>query len=102
MLSAHFLAGSAALGLLQLSNPTLATLFRHDSTYLPDHILYATAGNITINCESRYSVLLNGTSPGPPLYLEEGKTSWVRVYNKIPNNNVTVVGFLNCTYMARP
>lgn len=84
--------GSAtALILFLLTKSTLATLVRHDATYHPDHILYATAGNVTLNCESRFSVLLNGSTPGPPLYLEEGKTSWVRVYNKIPSENLTVV-----------
>lgn len=70
---------------------TLATLRRHDISFSPDHVIYATAGNVTIDCESRYSVLLNGTTPGPPIYLEEGKTSWIRVYNHISNDNLTVV-----------
>ena len=59
--------------------------------YTPDYVLVATAQNITINCISRYSVVFNGTSPGPPLYLKEGETTWVRVYNEIPDQNVTVV-----------
>jgi L-ascorbate oxidase len=66
---------------------------RHDASFLPDHVLYATSGNVTIDCESRYSVLLNGSSPGPALYLEEGKTSWIRVFNNIQDDNLTVVSF---------
>jgi L-ascorbate oxidase len=82
----------AALALLSLwTRPASAALRRHDASFAPNYILYATAGNITIDCQSRYSVLLNGTSPGPPLYLKEGETSWVRVYNKIPYDNLTVV-----------
>ena len=54
-------------------------------------MLIGTAQNITANCESRYSVVFNGTSPGPVLQLEEGKTTWVRVYNEIPDKNLTVV-----------
>lgn len=76
-----------ALFLSQVS----ATLKRHDASFSPSAVLYATAANVTIDCESRYSVLLNGSTPGPPLYLEEGKTSWIRVYNNIPNENLTVV-----------
>lgn len=57
----------------------------------PDYVLVATAANLTINCQQRYSVILNGTSPGPPLYLKEGYTTWVRVFNNIEDQNLTVV-----------
>lgn len=59
--------------------------------YAPDYVLSATAENITINCLSRYSVVFNGTLPGPPLYLKENHTTWVRVYNSIEDQNLTVV-----------
>ncbi|KAJ4590774.1 hypothetical protein HRR83_007788 [Exophiala dermatitidis] len=55
----------------------------------PDYVLVATAKNITINCETRYSVVFNGTTPGPALYMKENHTTWVRVYNKIPDQNLT-------------
>lgn len=80
----------AALAVHLFSQLTLAILVRHDATYQPDQVLWATAGNVMIDCESRFSVLFNGTTPGPVLYLEEGKTTWVRVYNHIPNENLTV------------
>jgi hypothetical protein len=63
----------------------------HDETWEPEYVLVATAQNITTNCESRYSVVFNGTSPGPAIYMREGKTTWVRVYNQIEDQNVTVV-----------
>ncbi|KAF2117913.1 Cupredoxin [Lophiotrema nucula] len=81
-------AASALLGFWTAA--VEATLRRHDASWAPDSVLYATAANISIDCQSRYSVLLNGTSPGPTLYLEEGKTTWIRVYNKIPDHNLTV------------
>ncbi|EXJ62697.1 L-ascorbate oxidase [Cladophialophora yegresii CBS 114405] len=56
----------------------------------PDYVLVATARNITINCQTRYSVVFNGTSPGPPLFLRENYTTWVRVYNRIDHENLTV------------
>ncbi|KAI0595970.1 L-ascorbate oxidase [Biscogniauxia sp. FL1348] len=62
----------------------------HDDTWQPEYVLFATAEDITINCQQRYSVVFNGTSPGPPLYLTEGKTTWVRVYNHMPDANLTV------------
>ncbi|KAH7324905.1 Cupredoxin [Stachybotrys elegans] len=67
-----------------------ATPIRHGADWEPEYVLVATAGNITINCKSRYSTILNGTSPGPTLHLQEGKTTWVRVWNRIPDDNVTV------------
>ncbi|OAG01952.1 L-ascorbate oxidase [Paraphaeosphaeria sporulosa] len=82
------IAASALLAIW--STPVAAELIRHDSSWSPDTTLYATAANITIDCQSRHSVLLNGSSPGPTLYLEEGKTTWIRVYNQIPDQNVTV------------
>ncbi|KAK5026600.1 hypothetical protein LTS07_007534 [Exophiala sideris] len=56
----------------------------------PDYELVATAQNITINCQTRYSVVINGTIPGPPLYMKEKYTTWVRVWNRIQDQNLTV------------
>ncbi|KAF2714582.1 multicopper oxidase [Pleomassaria siparia CBS 279.74] len=83
-------AGATALILCIGLQAVSSTLQRHDASFSPDLVLYATAGNISIDCESRYSVLLNGTSPGPALYIEEGRTSWIRVINQIPDDNLTV------------
>ncbi|KAK6530127.1 hypothetical protein TWF694_003496 [Orbilia ellipsospora] len=67
-----------------------ARLASHDSSFRPDLVLRATAQWTSIACEWRWSVLLNGTSPGPTLHLREGKTTWIRVYNDILNQNLTV------------
>lgn len=86
-----------AASFLTLSTPShgarhaLGTPERHGGDWEPEYVLIATAQNITINCESRYSITFNSTSPGPVLRLQEGKTTWVRVWNRIPNENVTVV-----------
>lgn len=45
----------------------------------PDYELVATARNLTINCQTRLSIVFNGTSPGPTLYMKENYTTWVRV-----------------------
>ena len=68
-----------------------ARLVRHSLSFSPTHILRATAQNISIDCESRYSVVLNGTSPGPTIHLLENQTSWIRVYNDMTDLNLTVV-----------
>lgn len=66
----------------------------HNGTFVPEFILRATAQNVSHACITRLSVLLNGTSPGPELRLTPGITSWIRVYNDIPDQNLTVVCLL--------
>ena len=63
----------------------------HNSSWQPQYVLVATAETIDQNCQTRRSVVFNGTFPGPTIYLREEKTTWVRVYNRIPNKNLTVV-----------
>ncbi|KIV91825.1 hypothetical protein PV10_06322 [Exophiala mesophila] len=36
-------------------------------------------------------------SPGPPLYLREGSTTWVRVFNDLEDQNLTVHGLTQRT-----
>ncbi|KAI1339851.1 multicopper oxidase [Xylariaceae sp. FL0016] len=62
----------------------------HDASWQPEYVLFATDEDIIINCQQRHSVVFNGTSPGPPLYLREGQTTWIRVYNHMDNLNLTV------------
>ncbi|KAJ8101982.1 Cupredoxin [Lipomyces tetrasporus] len=65
-------------------------LHYHDESFVPDIVLRVTAGNISVACLERYSVVVNGTSPGPEIRLREGKTSWVRVYNDMHGKNLTM------------
>jgi L-ascorbate oxidase len=81
----------AAVCLSQLLSVLADGIYTHDSTFHPDHVLRVSERNISVACESRYSVVVNGTSPGPPLRLKAGKTSWIRVYNDMSNNNLTMV-----------
>jgi hypothetical protein len=69
-----------------------ARIVQHDAHFHPDVVLHVTAEVIPIACTSRYTVVVNGTTPGPLIVLDEGKTSWIRVYNDIPNQNLTMVG----------
>ncbi|GAP92660.1 putative L-ascorbate oxidase [Rosellinia necatrix] len=62
----------------------------HDESWQPTYAIYATEEDITVNCEHRLSVVLNGTYPGPPLYLKEGQTTWIRVYNQLQGLNFTI------------
>jgi hypothetical protein len=64
----------------------------HDETFVPDAVLRVTQQNITQSClPSKSNVLINGTSPGPELRLLEGQTYWIRVYNDMTANNLTMV-----------
>ncbi|KAK9374435.1 Cupredoxin [Lipomyces chichibuensis] len=65
-------------------------LHYHDESFLPDIILRVTAKNISNGCLERYSVVVNGTSPGPEIRLRGGKTSWIRVYNDMDDKNLTM------------
>ncbi|KAL4950911.1 Cupredoxin [Aspergillus filifer] len=76
--------------LLGLAATTGANLVRHDSSFQPDYILRVTAANYSETCTERYSVLINGSSPGPELRLREGEINWIRVYNDMTDANTTI------------
>lgn len=62
----------------------------HDDTFVPDHVLYVSAQNISQACNNRYSTVINGTSPGPPIRLRPGRSAWIRVFNLVPDANLTM------------
>lgn len=64
----------------------------HDESFVPDAFLVFTVDTISQSCVAeKPTVLINGTSPGPEVRLQEGRTSWIRVYNNIADMNVTMV-----------
>jgi FtsP/CotA-like multicopper oxidase with cupredoxin domain len=77
--------------LVVLAAAVQGLLVRHDHPFRPDYILRVTAENYTEACMDRYSVLVNGSLPGPELRLREGETSWIRVYNDMSDANTTIV-----------
>ncbi|CEL08619.1 hypothetical protein ASPCAL11767 [Aspergillus calidoustus] len=76
--------------LVGLAAAVQGLLVRHDHSFQPDYILRVTAENYTEACMDRYSVLVNGSLPGPELRLREGETSWIRVYNDMSDANTTI------------
>lgn len=78
------------LGALSLASTSWAIPQVHDGSFVPDQVLRMTTEDISIACETRHSVVVNGTAPGPPVYLVEGKPQWIRVYNDIADQNVTM------------
>ena len=88
----HFLPALFA-SLFIAAGAEAGELCTHDAAFVPDAVLRVTATNITQSClPSKYTVLVNGTSPGPELRLREGKTYWIRVYNDMVDANLTMVG----------
>ncbi|KAJ6146893.1 hypothetical protein N7497_008875 [Penicillium chrysogenum] len=75
---------------LATATATQGLASRHDNSFQPDHILRVTAQSYSQACTERYSVLVNGSSPGPELRLQEGRVSWIRVYNDMEGLNTTM------------
>ncbi|KAK1961562.1 L-ascorbate oxidase [Colletotrichum sublineola] len=62
----------------------------HDASFVPDYVLRLTYENVSIACQTRPSVLVNGSLVGPTLRLGPGKRSWIRVYNDMEEHNTTI------------
>jgi hypothetical protein len=63
----------------------------HGPEFTPDEVLRVTLKDtFAVGCQTRASVLVNGTAPGPPIHLKPGKTTWVRVYNDMETQNFTM------------
>ncbi|CAG7976309.1 unnamed protein product [Penicillium nalgiovense] len=75
---------------LGMATATQGLVSRHDNSFQPDHILRVTSQSYSQACMERYSVLVNGSSPGPELRLQEGNVSWIRVYNDMEDLNTTM------------
>ncbi|KAH6873854.1 ascorbate oxidase [Thelonectria olida] len=70
--------------------PVTPKLITHDSSFFPDYVLRVTTRNIAVACETRSSTVVNGTSPGPELRIKPGETTWIRVYNDMESQNLTM------------
>ncbi|KAH7117318.1 ascorbate oxidase [Dactylonectria macrodidyma] len=70
--------------------PVTPKLVTHDNSFFPDYVLRVTSRNISVACETRLSAVVNGTSPGPELRIKPGETTWIRVYNDLESQNLTM------------
>lgn len=64
---------------------------KHDETFAPDAILRVTAQEINIGGIQRLTTLVNDSIPGPELRIPEGEVTWIRVYNDMSDQNLTMV-----------
>lgn len=65
--------------------------YNHDESFTPDAVLTVTRQNISIAGVNKFATLVNDSIPGPTLHLPENKVFWVRVYNNIEDDNLTMV-----------
>jgi L-ascorbate oxidase len=63
----------------------------HDGSFVPDAVLTVTKDTVGIGGIERNSAVVNGSVPGPTLYLPENKVFWIRVYNNMKDENLTIV-----------
>ena len=63
----------------------------HDASFTPDAVLRVTAQDISLGGIHRLSTLVNGSIPGPELRIPEGEVAWIRVYNDMQDQNLTMV-----------
>ncbi|KAJ9257400.1 hypothetical protein DTO207G8_2154 [Paecilomyces variotii] len=62
----------------------------HDESFQPDFILRVSSKEAPIACRTRLTAVVNGTTPGPAIYMQENRTTWVRVYNDFESSNLTM------------
>ena len=86
---------SGALPSLLLANWLPALAFAetvvHGENFWPDHVLRISIAEVPSGCENREGLVVNGTSPGPTIRLLSGASSWIRVYNDMIDQNLTMV-----------
>lgn len=71
--------------------PYDVTAIVHDNSFSPDAILRITAQNISLGGIQRLTTLVNGSIPGPELRVPENEIAWIRVYNDMKDQNLTMV-----------
>ena len=77
--------------LFPLILPHHVTAIVHDDSFSPDAILRVTAQSVSLGGIQRLTTLVNGSIPGPELRVPENETAWIRVYNDMNGQNLTIV-----------
>ena len=71
--------------------PTSAVTVVHNDSFTPDAVLRVTAQEISLGGIRRLTTLVNGSIPGPELRIPEQEVAWIRVYNDMQGQNLTMV-----------
>ena len=71
--------------------PRRGTAIVHGDSFSPDAILRVTVQDISLGGTQRLTTLVNGSVPGPELRIPENEVAWIRVYNDMKDQNLTMV-----------
>ena len=71
--------------------PHRITAIVHGDSFSPDAILRVTVQNISLGGIQRLTTLVNGSVPGAELRIPENEVAWIRVYNDMKDQNLTMV-----------
>lgn len=77
--------------LFRLVLPHYVTATVHDDFFTPDAILRVTVQNVSLGGIRKLTTLVNGSIPGPELRVPENETAWIRVFNDMDGQNLTMV-----------
>ena len=71
--------------------PVAGKTIVHNASFIPDAVLRVTLQNINVGGIRRLTTLVNGSLPGPELRIPEQEVTWIRVYNDMQDQNLTMV-----------
>lgn len=91
MMQAKLSCQHSFLLLISILLPHPLTAIVHDDSFSPDAILRVTAQIVSLGGIQRLTALVNGSIPGPELRVPENETAWIRVYNDMKDQNLTMV-----------
>ena len=63
----------------------------HDDSFIPDALLRITAQNVSLGGIQKLATMVNGSIPGPELRVPEDGAAWIRVFNDMNDQNLTMV-----------
>ena len=73
--------------------PISAAIVVHNGSFTPDAVLRVTAQDINLGGIRRLTTLVNGSIPGPELRIPEQEVAWIRVYNDMQDQNLSMVSW---------
>lgn len=77
--------------LFHLFFPHYVAAVVHDDSFTPDAVLHVTAQVVSLGGIQRLTTLVNGSTPGPEIRVPENETAFIRVFNDMEGQNLTMV-----------
>ncbi|UNI15593.1 L-ascorbate oxidase [Purpureocillium takamizusanense] len=82
--------GYRSLLLLFVTSAAALQYHSHDDSFQPDAVLRVTRQDVSVGGLVRSTTLVNGSTPGPELRIPEDEAVWIRVYNDMKDDNLTM------------